>query len=373
MWCAANYEGFFYIEKAQKKRQCIWGGRKMKKTILAALSAFLLLAAGCSSNTASQGDGDGKTASEKIELLNVSYDPTREFYEEFNKSFSVYWQEKTGQEVTINQSHGGSGKQSRSVIDGLEADVVTLALAYDIDAIAEAGKLSGNWQQKLADNSSPYTSTIVFLVRKGNPKGIKDWDDLVKPGVSVITPNPKTSGGARWNYLAAWGYVLKQTNGDEQLAEEFVTKLFKNVPVLDSGARGSTTTFVERGIGDVLLAWENEAFLAVNELGENKFEIVVPSISILAEPPVTIVDKVAEKRGTAEVAKAYLNYLYSEEGQELAARNYYRPRSKESAEKYGSQFPEINLFTIDEVFGGWRSAQETHFDDGGTFDKIYQP
>ncbi|KKK38668.1 sulfate transporter subunit [Mesobacillus campisalis] len=337
------------------------------------ISALLVLgAAGCSSKTSSQEGGEEK-AREKVELLNVSYDPTRELYEDLNKEFAAHWQEETGQEVIINQSHGGSGKQSRSVIDGLEADVVTLALAYDIDAIAEAGMLSEKWQQELPDNSSPYTSTIVFLVRKGNPKGIKDWDDLVKPGVSVITPNPKTSGGARWNYLAAWGYSLKQSQGDEQKAEDFVSKLYKNVPVLDSGARGSTTTFVERGIGDVLLAWENEAFLSINELGEDKFEIVVPSVSILAEPPVTVVDKVAEKRGTAEVAKAYLDYLYTEKGQELAAKHYYRPRSSAAIKKFGSQFPDINLFTIDEVFGGWKNAQKTHFDDGGTFDKIYQP
>ncbi|WP_409291381.1 sulfate ABC transporter substrate-binding protein [Peribacillus sp. SCS-37] len=349
----------------------------MKKIGIGLLSLILLAgAAGCSSSSGGE-DASGKAADNKktksIELLNVSYDPTREFYEAVNKSFASRWKEKTGQDVKINQSHGGSGKQSRAVIDGLEADVVTLALAYDIDAIAQAGKLSRDWQKRLKDNSSPYTSTIVFLVRKGNPKGIKDWDDLIKPGVSVITPNPKTSGGARWNYLAAWGYALKQNNGDEEKAKEFTGRLFKNVPVLDSGARGSTTTFVERGIGDVLIAWENEAFLAMNELGKDKFEMVVPSVSILAEPPVAVVDKVAEKRGTAEAAKAYLEYLYTDEGQKLAAENYYRPRSKEALEKYGSHFPDINLFTIDELFGGWTKAQKKHFNDGGMFDAIYKP
>lgn len=351
----------------------------MKKVwISLLLFIFVIGAVGCSNQSASSGEGIQSTNNveknpEEVELLNVSYDPTREFYEEFNQSFAKHWEKETGQKVTVKQSHGGSGKQSRSVIDGLEADVVTLALAYDIDAIAESGKLAEDWQSELADNSSPYTSTIVFLVKKGNPKEIQDWDDLVKPGVEVITPNPKTSGGARWNYLAAWGYALKQNNGDEKMATEFITKLFKNVPVLDSGARGATTTFVERGIGDVLIAWENEAFLAINELGEDKFEIVVPSISILAEPPVAVVDKVAEKRGTAEVAKAYLEYLYTNEGQEIAAKNYYRPRSPQAIEKFGNQFPEIELFTIDEEFGGWKNAQKTHFDDGGVFDQIYKP
>lgn len=345
----------------------------MKKTWLNLLSLLLLVAVGCSNQesvTSSSNEKDKK----EVELLNVSYDPTRELYEEFNKSFAAHWEKETGQKVTINQSHGGSGKQSRSVIDGLEADIVTLALAYDIDAIAaESGKLPEDWQERLEYNSSPYTSTIVFLVRKGNPKGIKDWDDLVREGVSVITPNPKTSGGARWNYLAAWGYALQQNNDDEAKAKEFVTKLFKNVPVLDSGARGSTTTFVEREIGDVLIAWENEAFLALNELGKDQFEIVVPSVSILAEPPVTVVDETAEKHGTTEVANAYLEYLYTEEGQEIAAKNYYRPRSEKIADKYADQFPEINLFTIDELFGGWKKAQKTHFDDGGIFDEIYKP
>lgn len=307
-----------------------------------------------------------------IALLNVSYDPTRELYQEFNAAFARHWKAKTGQNVTFKQSHGGSGKQARAVIDGLQADVATLALAYDVDALYEKGKLiPKNWQSRLPHNSSPYTSTIVFLVRKGNPKKIKDWDDLVRPGVSVITPNPKTSGGARWNYLAAWGYALKHYNGDEAKAKEFVSRLFRNVPVLDSGARGSTTTFVQRGIGDVLLAWENEAFLAVNELGKNKFEIVVPSLSILAEPPVTVVDKFAAKHGTSEVAKAYLEYLYTPEGQEIAAANYYRPTLKAVADKYAKLFPKVHLLTIDKHFGGWKAAQAKHFADGGTFDQIY--
>ncbi|MBI5102752.1 MAG: sulfate ABC transporter substrate-binding protein [Nitrospirae bacterium] len=308
-----------------------------------------------------------------VTLLNVSYDPTRELYQDFNTAFAKHWLSKKGDKVTINQSHGGAGKQARAVIDGLEADVVTLALAYDIDAIAKAGLIAGNWQKRLPHNSSPYTSTIVFLVRKGNPKNIRDWDDLVKPGVSVITPNPKTSGGARWNYLAAWGYVLKQKGGDENKAIDFVTRLFRNVPVLDSGARGSTITFVQRGIGDVFISWENEAFLAINELGKDKFELVVPSISILAEPPVTVVDKVADKHGTRATAQAYLEYLYSEEGQEIAARHYYRPRLEPVAKKYAKQFPRIKLFTIDEVFGGWQKAQKAHFSENGIFDRIYQP
>ncbi len=305
-------------------------------------------------------------------LLNVSYDPTRELYQDFNAAFSKYWQAKGGEKVQIKQSHGGSGKQALSIIDGLEADVATLALAYDIDALADRKLLPENWQKRLPHNSSPYTSTIVLLVRKGNPKGIKDWDDLVKPGVAVITPNPKTSGGARWNYLAAWGYALKKYGNSEAKAGEFVTALFKNVPVLDSGARGATTTFVERGIGDVLIAWENEAFLAVKEIGPAKVEIVVPSVSILAEPPVTVVDKVVERHGTRKLAEAYLQYLYTDEGQDIAARNYYRPIAPKIAAKYAKQFPQISLFNIDEVFGGWKNAQKTHFSDGGTFDKIYQ-
>jgi sulfate/thiosulfate transport system substrate-binding protein len=306
-------------------------------------------------------------------LLNVSYDPTRELYQEFNASFAKQWQAKTGEKVTIKQSHGGSGKQGRAVIDGLEADVVTLALAYDIDEIHEKARLlPKNWQSRLPHNSSPYISTIVFLVRKGNPKGIRDWNDLVKPGVSVITPNPKTSGGARWNYLAAWAFALKKYGSDEGKAQEFVTKLYKNVPVLDSGARGSTTTFVKRGIGDVFLSWENEAFLAVNELGKDKFEIVVPSLSILAEPPVAVVDKVVDRRHTRKVAQAYLEYLYSPEGQELAAKHYYRPRLESVAARYAKRFPKVTLFTIDEVFGGWQKAQKKHFADGGIYDRIYQ-
>jgi sulfate transport system substrate-binding protein len=308
-----------------------------------------------------------------VTLLNVSYDPTRELYQEFNQAFAKQWKAKTGDNVTIKQSHGGSGKQARSVIDGLSADVVTLALAYDIDEIGERGLLAKDWQKHLQHNSSPYTSTIVFLVRKGNPKGIKDWGDLVKPGVAVITPNPKTSGGARWNHLAAWGYALKQPGGNETSAKEFIGKLYKNVPVLDSGARGATTTFVERGIGDVLLAWENEALLAIKELGPDKVEIVAPSVSILAEPPVAVVDKTVDKRGTRKVAEAYLQHLYSDEGQEIAAQNYYRPIAEKVAKKYAAQFPKVKLFTIDEVAGGWTKAQKAHFSDGGVFDQIYQP
>ena len=307
-----------------------------------------------------------------VNLLNVSYDPTREFYQDFNASFSQYWKAKTGDNVTIKTSHGGSGKQARAIIDGLDADVATLALAYDVDQLYEKAKLiPKDWQKRLGHNSSPYTSTIVLLVRKGNPKGIKDWDDLIKPGVSVVTPNPKTSGGARWNYLAAWAFAQKKYGNDETKTKEFVGKLYKNVAVLDTGARGSTTTFVERGIGDVLLAWENEAFLAQKELGVGKFEIVVPSLSILAEPPVTVVDKFAKKHGNEVVAKAYLDYLYTEEGQEIAAKNYYRPTLESVAKKYESQFPKSNLVKIDEAFGGWTKAQKTHFADGGTFDQIY--
>jgi sulfate/thiosulfate-binding protein len=306
-----------------------------------------------------------------VSLLNVSYDPTRELYEDYNKQFAAYWKGKTGQDVTIRQSHGGSGKQARSVIDGLEADVVTLALAYDIDQIAEkGGLLPANWQSRLPNNSSPYTSTIVLLVRKGNPKGIKDWGDLAKPGVSVITPNPKTSGGARWNYLAAWAWALRQPGGTEATAKTFVAKLYKNVPVLDAGARGSTTTFVERGIGDVLIAWENEALLAIKELGPGKFEVVAPSLSILAEPPVAVVDNVAGKHGTKAVAQAYLEHLYTPQGQEIAAKHFYRPRLAAVAAKYQSQFPKLNLVTVDEVFGGWKKAHATHFADGALFDHI---
>ncbi len=306
-----------------------------------------------------------------ITLLNVSYDPTRELYQEYNAAFAKYWKAKTGDTLTVKQSHGGSGKQARAVIDGLEADVVTLALAYDIDAIGEKAKLiPADWQKRLPHNSSPYTSTIVLLVRKGNPKGIKDWGDLIKPDVGVITPNPKTSGGARWNYLAAWAYALKQPGGNEKTAQEFVKKLYANVKVLDSGARGSTTTFVERGIGDVLLAWENEAYLALKELGPDKFEIVTPSLSILAEPPVSVVDKFVDKHGTRKVANAYLDYLYSPEGQDIAGKNYYRPTDKKVAARYAKQFAPVKLITIDEIFGGWQAAQKTHFADGGTFDQI---
>jgi sulfate transport system substrate-binding protein len=305
-------------------------------------------------------------------LLNVSYDPTRELYQDYNTAFAKYWKEKTGETVTIRQSHGGSGKQARAVIDGLQADVVTLALAYDIDALHDNGKLLGaDWQKKLPHNASPYTSTIVFLVRKGNPKKIRDWPDLARPGVEVITPNPKTSGGARWNYLAAWGYALKQSGGGEDTARAFVQKIYTNAKVLDSGARGSTTTFVERGIGDVLIAWENEAYLAVKELGPDKFEIVTPSHSILAEPPVAVVEKNAEKRGSSKTAQAYLAYLYSPEGQAIAAKHYYRPRDPAVAARYAKQFAPVQLFTVDEVFGGWRQAQKKHFDDGASFDRIY--
>ncbi|HJU39005.1 MAG TPA: sulfate ABC transporter substrate-binding protein [Tahibacter sp.] len=305
-----------------------------------------------------------------ITLLNVSYDPTRELYKDVNAAFAAQWKADHGDTVTINASHGGSGKQARAVIDGLDADVVTLALAYDIDAIAEKGYLAPDWQKKLPDNATPYTSTIVFLVRKGNPKGIKDWGDLAKPGVQVITPNPKTSGGARWNYLAAWGWALRQPGGNDAKSKEFVTALFKNVPVLDTGARGSTTTFVQRGIGDVLLAWENEALLAQQELGKDQFEIVAPSISILAEPPVAVVDKVVDKRGTRAVAEGYLKFLYTREAQEIAAKRHYRPRNAEVAAKYANTFPQVNTFTIDEVFGGWKKAQAAHFADGGVFDQI---
>jgi len=316
----------------------------------------------------------GLAQSGDVTLLNVSYDPTRELYQDFNSAFAKYWKAKTGQTVTIEMSHGGSAKQARAVIDGLQADVVTLALAYDVDAISEhAGLLPADWQKGLPENSTPYTSTIVFLVRKGNPKHIKDWNDLVKPGASVITPNPKTSGGARWNFLAAWAYALHQPGGNDQKATDFVKRLYKNVPVLDSGARGSTTTFVQREIGDVLIAWENEAFLSLKEFGPNKVEIVVPSISILAEPPVAIVDKNVDSKGTRAVAEAYLKYLYTPEGQEIAAKNYYRPRLDSVAKKYASSFPKLKLVTIDETFGGWQKAQKRFFADGGVFDQIYQP
>jgi len=306
-------------------------------------------------------------------LLNVSYDPTRELYQEFNSAFVKHWKSKTGETIAVKQAHGGSGSQARAVIDGLEADVVTLALAPDIDAIAEKGRLlPADWQKRLPFNSTPYTSTIVFLVRKENPKRIRDWEDLVKPGISVITPNPKTSGGARWNYLAAWGYVLGRSNKDDSKAKQFVATLYKNVSVLDSGARGSTTTFVERGIGDVLISWENEAFLAINELGQDRFEVVVPSVSILAEPPVTLVDKFVDKHGTHAAAHAYLEYLYTAEGQEIAAKHYYRPRVAPVAKNFAGRFAQVKLFTVDQMFGSWAKVQRTHFDDGGVFDQLYQ-
>jgi sulfate/thiosulfate-binding protein len=310
------------------------------------------------------------TAAETV-LLNVSYDPTRELYEDYNTAFAAYWKKKSGQDVSVRQSHGGSGKQARTVIDGLQADVVTLALAYDIDALVKQGKLlPANWQSRLPNNSSPYTSTIVFLVRKGNPKKIKDWGDLARSGVSVITPNPKTSGGARWNHLAAYAWALRQPGGTEQSALDYLTKLYKNVPVLDTGARGSTTTFVQRGIGDVLLAWENEAHLSTKELGEGKFEIVIPSLSILAEPPVAMVDRITLRRKTTDVARAYLEYLYSPEAQEIIAKHYYRPRNETVLKKYASTFPDVKMVTIGD-FGGWAAAQKKHFDDGGLFDQIY--
>jgi sulfate transport system substrate-binding protein len=329
--------------------------------------ALMALAAGAEA-------GAAQASAKPVTLLNVSYDPTRELYEDFDHQFAAYWKEKTGQTVTVRQSHGGSGKQARSVIDGLQADVVTLALAYDIDQIAEkSGLLPAAWQRRLPDNSAPYTSTMVLLVRKGNPRGIRDWGDLAKPGVSVITPNPKTSGGARWNYLAAWAWALRQPGGNDASARAFVTRLYQNVPVLDAGARGATTTFVERGIGDVLIAWENEALLAIKELGPGRFEVVTPSVSILAEPPVAVVDKVAAKHGTQAVAQAYLEYLYSEAGQEIAAKHFYRPRLPAVATKYASQFPRISLVTVGEVFGGWEKANGAHFADGALFDQIYQP
>lgn len=338
-------------------------GRRPVVLVAAALVAFASLAGAPLAAFAA-----GKT----ITLLNVSYDPTRELYEDYNKAFAAYWKQQTGDTVVVNQSHGGSGRQARSVIDGLEADVVTLALAFDVDALSKQGRLiPANWQQRLPNASAPYTSTIVFLVRKGNPKKIRDWNDLARPGVGVVTPNPKTSGGARWNYLAAWQYAKSQPGGSDAKAEQFVKAVFANVKVLDSGARGSTVTFVERGIGDVLLAWENEALLAVKDLGKGGFEIVVPSQSILAEPPVAVVDKVVAKKGTRAVAEAYLKYLYSKQGQEIAAKHYYRPRDPEVAAKYAAQFPQVRLFTIQDAFGGWDKAQAAHFADGGSFDRIY--
>ncbi|WNG50800.1 sulfate ABC transporter substrate-binding protein [Archangium minus] len=340
---------------------------KRTVTLLTLLLSAVPAVSGCSKPSGSQ--------PEAVTLLNVSYDPTRELYTDLNAAFSKQWEAKNGTKLVIKQSHGGSGKQARAVIDGLDADVVTLALAYDIDMLHDKGNLvPENWQSRLPHNSSPYTSTIVFVVRKGNPKGIRDWEDLLKPGVSVITPNPKTSGGARWNYLAAWGYALRKAGGDEAKAREFISQLFKNVPVLDSGARGATTTFAERGLGDVLIAWENEAFLLTREVGnKDQFEIIVPSVSILAEPPVAIVDRNVERKGTRAAAEAYLQFIYSEEGQEIAAKHHFRPRSQAVAAKHASHFPTVSLFTIDEVFGGWKQAQKKHFDDGGAFDQVYVP
>jgi sulfate/thiosulfate transport system substrate-binding protein len=351
---------------------------KLTQCLFVLLAVVTLGLAGCNGSIATANVAEAASSSQakaSVTLLNVSYDPTRELYLEFNKAFADYWRATTGQVVTIDQSHGGAGKQARAVIDGLKADVVTLALSYDIDQIAElAALMPADWQSRLPNNSSPYTSTIVFLVRKGNPKGIKDWNDLVKPGVQVITPNPKTSGGARYNYLAAWGYALRKYGNDEGKARAFVAALFKNVPVLDSGARGSTTTFVQRGIGDVLLSWENEALLAIKELGRDKVEMVVPSMSILAEPPVTVINKNAEAHGALKVATAYLEYLYSPEGQRLVAKHYYRPSLPEhvDAQRLG-QFPKLELFSVDQVFGNWKQAQAKHFDDGGVFDSIYGP
>jgi sulfate transport system substrate-binding protein len=338
-------------------------------TALALVALTLPFQQGCSNASSSEPE-----ALPQVHLLNVSYDPTRELYQEFNKAFAADWRQKTGQSVEIEQSHGGSGKQARAVIDGLQADVVTLALAYDIDAIADKAKtINPGWQSRLPNQSTPYTSTIVFLVRKGNPKGIHDWPDVVRNGVSVITPNPKTSGGARWNYLAAWGYAWNATNHDERKTREFVAALYKNVPVLDSGARGATTTFVERGLGDVLLSWENEAYLSLKEFGSDKFEIVNPSVSVLAEPPVAVVDANVDRHGTRKAAEAYLQYLYSDPGQEIAAKNFYRPRSQAVLAKYKAQFPDIKLFTIDQVTGTWKETQEKHFADHGLFDQLYKP
>lgn len=344
----------------------------MKKINLFIISILIVgLLSACGNSSAASGSGN---SSKSVHLLNVSYDPTRELYKQFDQAFATYWKGKTGQTVTVQQSHGGSGAQSRSVIDGLKADVVTLALSGDINAIAnKTDRLSKNWQQRLPDHSTPYTSTIVFLVRAGNPKHIKDWNDLTRKDVSIVTPNPKTSGGARWNYLAAWAYADQKYNRDQPKVKAFMKQLYSNVKVLDSGARGATTTFTQRGIGDVLIAWENEAYLSLNELGKNKFQIVNPSISILTEPPVAVVDQNAKSNGTEKVASAYLNYLYTDQGQEIIAKNYYRPRNKTILQKYGKQFPNIKLVTIDGYFGGWAKAQKEHFDDGGTFDQIYQP
>lgn len=347
----------------------------MKKTRILSLVCSIAVIMGFFVSCGKQeANGEDANSNKPVELLNVSYDPTRKLYTQFNDDFAKYWKEKTGQDVTIDQSHGGSGAQAQSIIGGLDADIATLALGSDIDAISQAGLIQSDWQSKFKENSAPYTSTIVFLVRKGNPKNIEDWDDLTKDGVSIITPNPKTSGGARWNYLGAWAYASKKYNGDETAIKDFMSKVYSNVAVLDSGARGATTSFVERGLGDVLIAWENEALLSLNELGKDNYEIVVPSLSILTEPSVAVVDKVVDKRGTREVAQAYLDYLYTKEGQEIIAKNYYRPRDKEVAEEYKDTFPTVNLVTIDDpLFGGWTKAQATHFADGGTFDQIYIP
>jgi sulfate/thiosulfate-binding protein len=356
------------------------GTTKFKKWAVFTLTGVLALSlAACGSKATDSASSANPASSAKtdlkpIKITNVSYDPTRELYASYNKAFAKYWLDKTGQEVTIAQSHGGSGSQSRAVADGQEADVVTLALSYDIDSIQKVGFINEGWEKKFEQNSTPYTSTIVFLVRKGNSKGIKDWDDLIKPGVSVITPNPKTSGGARWNFVAAWGYALQKNNNDAAAAKDFVTKLYKNVPVLDSGARDSTNTFVQKGLGDVLISWENEAYLAIKEFGADKFEIITPSISVLAEPPVAVVDKVVDKRGTREVSEAYLQYLYSEEGQTIAAENFYRPRLESVAAKFADKFAKVNLFTINDLgFGGWQKVQETYFADKAIFDQIYAP
>ncbi len=346
------------------EKEEIYVRRKSLLTGIIVLALTIAGVSGCNTKDAGQ-------QAKEVSLLNVSYDPTREFYTEYNEAFLKYYKEKTGIQVTVEQSHGGSGKQARAIIEGLEADVATLALAYDIDEIADSGLLEKEWENKFEDNSAPYTSTIVFLVRKGNPKNIKDWNDLIREDISVITPNPKTSGGARWNYLAAWGYALTTYNDDEAKTKDFVKKMYSNVEVLDSGARGSTTTFVENGIGDVLIAWENEAYLAVKELGPEKFEIIVPSVSILAEPSVAVVTENVKKHNTEEVSKEYINYLYSEEGQEIAAKNYYRPRMESVVEKYKNQFKEVKLFTLADKFGTWREVQQTHFTDGGIFDQLY--
>lgn len=367
-WCRTAQDGKGFAILSIKSIDMINQVKKMTTLLACVLVAAASLLCSCGASGPSTG------IATPVTLRNVSYDPTREFYQDYNAAFARHWKQLGGGDCSVEMSHGGSGKQARSVIDGLEADVVTLALAYDIDAIAEKAKLlPANWQTRLPENSSPYTSTIVFLVRKGNPKGIHDWPDLIKPGVVVITPHPKTSGGARWNYLGAWGATLKRAGGDEKKAREFVTALFGHVPVLDSGARGATTTFVQRGLGDVLLAWENEAFLALHEFGKDKFEIVTPPVSILAEPPVALVDVVANRHGTRRAAEEYLQYLYSTEGQEIAAKHFYRPRLESVAKKYEAQFPKLTLFTVDELFGGWQKTQKTHFADGGVFDQIYQP